>query len=182
MPPDAQRSRKQCLPQHVPIDPASWACRHEAILSAKGALLSRSSVPAADRGKNERRMARCRLGQARRHPWRGRERRSLVSNAEIILGEGVVVNGDSWQGTLVVSTSAILEGQVTTNTHISEARVAVDDGDVHAERAIDVPEARRGTRPAGTGRTRVDAAGTLSLEAGTDYMTSLSVSRVRRSN
>jgi hypothetical protein len=152
----------------------------QAILSANGALvLGRgSSVRASNRGKDERPYGEVsNLGEANTILGADASVGSLLSNAEVILGEGVVVNGPlTAGGTLVVPSSAVLKGRVTTNTHISGLASPLTTVTFSAEQAIDVPGgSTRKLAPGRYGETRVDAGGTLSLAAGTYYMTSLRV-------
>jgi hypothetical protein len=106
---------------------------------------------------------------------------SLFSNAKVTLGEGVTVNGSvTAGGMLVVPTSAVLKGQVTTNTHIPGVEPPLATVKFSTEPAVDVPGGLR--RMLGRfGETRVDSGGTLSLTAGTYCMTSLTVPAARRS-
>jgi hypothetical protein len=87
------------------------------------------------------------------------------------------VNGNlTAGGTLVVPSSAVLKGRVTTNTHISGVEPPLATVKFSAEPAVDVPAgSTRKLAPGRYGETRVEAGGTLSLTAGTYYMTSLTV-------
>jgi hypothetical protein len=152
----------------------------QAVLSANGALvLGRgSSVRANARGKDEGPYGEVsNLGEANTILAADASVGSLLSNAEVTLGEGVVVNGPlTAGGTLVVPSSAVLKGKVKTNTPISAVEPPLATVTFSVESAVDVPAgSTQNLAPGRYGETRVEAGGALSLSAGTYYMTSLSV-------
>ena len=64
--------------------------------------------------------ARSRISAKRTRSWRGRDVGSLLSDGEVVPEDGVTVNGPlTAGGTLVVPSSAVLNGQVATNTPVS---------------------------------------------------------------
>src|SRR6202167_726844 len=152
----------------------------QAVLSANGALvLGRgSSVRANARGKDEGPYGEVsNLGEANTILAADASVGSLLSNAQVTLGEGVVVNGPlTAGGTLVVPSSAVLKGKVKTNTPISAVEPPLATVTFSVESAVDVPAgSTQNLAPGRYGETRVEAGGALSLSAGTYYMTSLSV-------
>ena len=93
------------------------------------------------------------------------------------MGAGVLVNGPlTAGGTLAVPSSAVLKGKVSTNTPIPALEPALATVTFSVEPAVDVPaNSTRNLAPGRYGETRVEAGGTLSLSAGTYYVTSLTV-------
>jgi len=88
-----------------------------------------------------------------------------------------VVNGSlTTGGKLVVPSSAVLKGKVTTNAPIHAVQPALATVKFSAGAAVDVPGgSTRKLAPGAYGEVRVDSGGTLSLSAGTYFASSLTV-------
>ena len=172
--------RKECLAEDFQLVLPLPRLATQAILSANGALvLGRgSSVRASDSWKDNRVYgAASNLGEGDTFLGADVTVGSLLSNGKVTLAGGVTVNGPlTTGGTLVVPTTAVLKGRVTTNTRISGVEPPLASVKFTAEPAVDVPGgSTRKLAPGGYGETRVEAGGTLSLAAGTYYLTSLSI-------
>ena len=176
----ARGPRKECFAEEFQLVLPLPYRATQAILSANGALvLGRgSSVRARDRLKDDRVYGEVsNLGEGNTFLGADVTVGSLLSNGKVTLGEGVTVNGPlTTGGTLVVPTTAVLKGRVTTNTHISGVEPPLATVKFTAEPAVDVSGgSTRKLAPGRYGETRVEAGGTLSLAAGTYYLTSLSI-------
>jgi len=102
----------------------------------------------------------------------------LFSNANVSLGAAAVVSGSlKTGGTLSNPSGAVIKGSVTTHTPIPiDRHVLATVSFTTGTTNVTVPSGTTRTLGAGRyGATQVNAGGTLSLSAGTYYMTSLAV-------
>jgi hypothetical protein len=153
----------------------------QAVLSANGALVLGPRTTVRTRAVGEKEVgfgAIANLGEENTLVGADASVGALISDSKVTtLADGVTVNGAlTAAGALVVPATAVLKGHVTTNTHTPAVSPPLATVTFTAEPAVNVVGgSTRALAPGRYGETRVEAGATLSLTAGTYYLTSLAV-------